>query len=280
MQLQSVLFSLLLATSVAAKGDKAVSEKSQCNQMRKLQRFVDFASNTTKLQEITKNNATKVAELQAEASAASGKLTTLKSNVTLVSDCAIINASERQEEQCEETWELQAFVAFASNTTALAAKTNNNATKIAAIQAKASKAATELQSLMSNSTLQAACPAIMQKEKCEGMKKLEKFIEKAHNQTLLDNATNGNSTKADWIKADAAKAQAKLTELQNNRTFMNACNALGLGKGSTGKGIDSGASTEASATTGQSAAALVQVSSVQLTMLSTILVIAAGMFLL
>ena len=142
MQLQSILFSFLLVTSAAAKGNKAVSEKSQCKQIRKLQKFVDLASNTTRLQEVTNNNATKVAQLQTEASAAATQLTTLQSNATLVSDCAIINASEDQEDRCEETFELQAFITFASNTTALAAKTDNNATKIAAIQAKASTAAT------------------------------------------------------------------------------------------------------------------------------------------
>lgn len=247
--------------------------------MRKLQRFVDIASNTTKLQEITNNNATKVAALQAEASAASTQLTTMQSNATLVSDCAVINASEEQEDRCEETFELQAFIAFASNATALAEKTNNNATKIAAIQAKASTAATKLQSLTSNSTLQAACPAILQKDECKSMKKLENFIAKANNQTVVDQATNGDSAKADKIRAEAAEAQAELTQMQSNKTFMDACAALGM-TGGTGKGIDSGASTEASATTGQSAATVVQVGSIQMTMLSTILVVAAGMSLL
>ena len=279
MQLQSILFSFLLVTSAAAKGNKAVSEKSQCKQIRKLQKFVDLASNTTRLQEVTNNNATKVAQLQTEASAAATQLTTLQSNATLVSDCAIINASEDQEDRCEETFELQAFITFASNTTALAAKTDNNATKIAAIQAKASTAATKLQALTSNSTLQAACPAILQKDQCKGMKQLEKFIAKANNQTVLDKATKGNSTKADKIKAEAVQAQAKLTELQSNTTFMDACAALGMA-GKTGKGIDSGASTEAAATSGKSSAALVQVGNIQLTMLSTILVVAAGMCLL
>ncbi|KAK0113997.1 hypothetical protein ONS95_014238 [Cadophora gregata] len=279
MQLHSILFSLFLVASVIAKGDKQKSEKSQCKQIRKLQKFVDLASNTTKLEEVTNNNATKVAEIQAEASAAATQLTTLQSNATLVSDCAVINASEEQEDRCEETLELQAFIAFASNTTALAAQTNNNATKMAAIQAKASTAATKLQALTSNSTLQAACPAILQKEECKGMKKLEKFIEKANNQTLLDQATNGNTAKADKIKAEAVQAQAQLTELQSNKTFMDACAALGI-TGKTGKGIDSGASTEAAATSGKSSATLVQVGSIQFTMLSTILVVAAGMFFL
>ncbi|KAL5323040.1 hypothetical protein ACEPPN_007568 [Leptodophora sp. 'Broadleaf-Isolate-01'] len=279
MQLQSILFSLLLATSVAAKGDKAQSEKSQCKQIRKLQKFVDFASNTTKLEEFTNNNAAKVAQLQAEAAAASTQLTSMQGNTTLVADCAIINAAEEQENQCEETFELQAFIAFTSNATALAAKTDNNATRITAIQAKASTAATRLESLMSNSTLQAACPAILQKDQCKAMKKLEQFIAKANNQTVLDKATKGNSTKADKIKAEAVQAQAQLTELQSNKTFMDACAALGMTVG-TEKGIDSSASTEAAATSGQSSATTVRVGNIQLTMLSTILVVAAGMFLL
>ncbi|KAH7383086.1 hypothetical protein BKA64DRAFT_176746 [Cadophora sp. MPI-SDFR-AT-0126] len=279
MQFRSIILPLLLTISVAAKSDKAVSEKSQCKQIRKLQKFVDLASNTTKLEEVTKNDAAKVAQLQAEASAAATQLTTLQSNATLVSDCAIINASEEQEDRCEETFELQAFIAFASNTTAVAAKTENNATKIAAIQAKASTAATKLQALTSNSTLQAACPEILQKDQCKDMKQLEKFIAKANNQTVLDKATKGNTTKADKIKAEAVQAQAELTKLQSNKTFMDACAALGMA-GTTGKGIDSGASTEAAATTGNSSATLVKVGNIQFTMLLTISVVAAGMCLL
>ncbi|KAH7369565.1 hypothetical protein BKA65DRAFT_1437 [Rhexocercosporidium sp. MPI-PUGE-AT-0058] len=279
MQLQSILFSLLLTTSVAAKADKPISEKSQCKQIRKLQKFVDLASNTTKLQELTNNNATKVAQLQAEASTASTQLTSLQSNATLISACAVINASQEQEDRCEETFKLQAFIAFASNTTALAAKTNNNATKIASIQAKASTAATKLQSLMGNSTLQAACPTILQKDECKGMMQLAQFVAKVNNQTVLDKVTKGNSTKADKIKTEAVQAQAMLTELQSNKTFMDACKALGMTVGS-GRGIDSGASTEAATTSGKSSGTIVRVGSIQFTMLSTILVVAAGMFLL
>lgn len=275
MQLLSLLCSTLLVTSVVAKGGKAQTEKSQCKQIRKLQKFVDFASNTTQLEEATNKNSTKVSQIQAKAEEAKTKLTSLQSNATLVGDCAVINAAEEQDHQCEKTFELQAFIKFASNDTKLAEKTNNNATKIAAIKAKVPEATTKLQSLESNSTLQAACPAVLQKDECKGMMKLMKFIKKANNQTTLDKLSKGNSTKADKIKAEAKQAQTVLDAMMGNKTFMAACEKLGM-TGKNGKGIDSGASTEAGATN-QSAASIVHVGSM---MLSTIVVVAAGMFLL
>lgn len=55
---------------------------------------------------------------------------------------------------------LQKLVTLASNQTALDEKTKNNATKAAALQAKASTAATKLDTLTSNTTLVSACSAI------------------------------------------------------------------------------------------------------------------------
>lgn len=274
MQFQSLFLSVLIATSVAAKNKaKATSEKSQCKKMMKLEKFVTFASNTTKLDEVTKNNATKISEIQAEASAASQDLSTMKENTTLVADCAVINAQAMVEDQCQETFTLQRFVAFAENTTAVAVKTNNNETKIAAIQAKASQASAKLQILTSNSTLQAACPAVMQKDECKAMERLQKFVNNANNQTKLDKSTKGNSTKAEEIKAEAAQAQTRLTEWTNNETFMAACASMGMTN--TGKDIDSGSTQEA--TSGKKSVASMISTNTQFTILSTILVVAVGM---
>ncbi|EKD18728.1 hypothetical protein MBM_02970 [Drepanopeziza brunnea f. sp. 'multigermtubi' MB_m1] len=276
MQFQSILLSALFATSVVAKGDKVLSEKSMCKQMHKLEKFVAFASNTTELELITNNNATKVTQLQAEASAAAQKLSTMQSNATLVADCAVVNAQAEEEDQCRETFALQQFVKFAANTTEVAAKTNNDATKIANIQAEASVAATKLQSLESNSTLQAACPAVLQKDECKAMMKIQKFVNKVENATTLAKLSKGDATKEQELKEKAAMAQTKLKQLQSNATFMAACNAMGM-KGTTGKGIDSGASSEESATNGpKSGASMAGASSV----LSTLVVVAVGMLLL
>lgn len=282
MHFQSLLISLLLATSVAAKGNKtestkAVSEKGQCKEIVKLNKLVELASNSTKLDVITKNNATKIAEIQAKASTASTKLKTLESNSTLISACAVIDAQEVEDNQCQETFALQRFVKFAANSTAVATATKNNATKIANIQSEASKAATKLQTLTSNSTLQAACPAVMQKDECNMMKTLQKFVDVANNASRLDKIAKGNTTKEAEIKARAAKVQTKLTAMTSNATFMAACTALKgkgttSGNGTTGNGISS--------TSTKSAANMLKNAGGRAFGLSTILVVMLGMFAL
>ena len=53
----------------------------------------------------------------------------MTSNATLVSTCAVIDAAAKTEDTCDEMKSLQKLVALASNETALADKTKNNATK-------------------------------------------------------------------------------------------------------------------------------------------------------
>ena len=110
--------------------------------------------------------------------------------------------------------------------TAVNATTKNNATKIAAIELKASEAASKLQVLQSNSTLQAACPAVMQDDECKAMDGLEKFVKVANNQTKLEEITKGNATKIAEIQAKGTMAQMKLSAMQANATFVAACAAL------------------------------------------------------
>jgi len=104
MQFTSLFVSLLLSSAVMAKGNKtkAVTDKSICNDMAKLTKLVDLAANTTKLEDKTNNNATKIAEIQAKASAASTQLTTMESNATLTSTCAVIAAAEKVEDDCDD----------------------------------------------------------------------------------------------------------------------------------------------------------------------------------
>jgi hypothetical protein len=278
MHFRSLVVSLLLATSVAAKGNeiestKTVSESGQCKEMVKLNKFVELASNTTKLDAITKNNATKIAEIQAKASTASTTLKTLESNSTLMSACAVIDAQAAENDQCQETFALQRFVRFAANSTAVATATKNNATKIAKIQSEASKASTKLQTLTSNSTLQSACPAVMQKDECKMMNKLQKFVDVANNQTKLDMVAKGNTTKEAGIKAKAAKAQTKLTAMTGNATFMAACAAIEGKKTTAENGISS--------TNLKSAASMLKDAGAGAIGLSTLLVVVVvGMFAL
>ena len=270
MHFQSILISLL-ATSVAARCHNSLSEKSQCREMNRLNHLIELASNTTKLGEVTNNNATKIAEIKAKASSATTKLQTLQSNATLVSFCTVFDAQAAEEDGCQETFMLQRFIKFAANTTAVAIATNNNATKIANIQTKASKAAVKLQTLTSNSTLQAACPAVQQKDECRVMNKLQKFVNFANNQTELDEITKGNTTEEAEIKTRAAAAQIKLTAFQGNATFMSACAA-----------INSEKATESSTTTSvmSSGASIVKNTGVGFVGVSMILVVMLGMFVL
>jgi len=194
-----------------------------------------------------------------------------------MTNCAVIDAAQKEEDMCQETFALQAFVKFAANETAVASKTDNNATKIADIQLKASQAAAKLDTLTSNSTLQAACAAVMQKDICKFMDGLMKLIATANNQTKLDEITKGNTTKEDKIKAEATEAQTKLTEMQSNATLVSACNAL---KAQSDKGTTESATNSISSTNAKSAAIMLQLPGFASAVLSTMVVVAAGMFML
>jgi uncharacterized membrane protein (DUF106 family) len=164
MQFSSLFLSAILATAVVAKGGnkttKAVTDKSLCKEMNALNQIVKLASNETKLADKTKNNATKIAEIQAKASDASTQLATMSSNATLMATCATIDAAAKTKSQCESMQSLQKLITLAGNDTALAAKAKNNETKIAAIKDKATAAQTKLDALMSNSTLTTTCESL------------------------------------------------------------------------------------------------------------------------
>lgn len=163
MQFTSLFVSLLLSTAVVAKGGnktKAVTDKSLCKEMASLTKLVSLASNETKLAAKTKNNATKIADIQSKASLAATQLSTMESNTTLVSTCATISAAEATKDDCKTISQLQKLVSLAANETKLADKTKNNATKIASIKDKATTAQTKLDAMTSNTTLVDACASI------------------------------------------------------------------------------------------------------------------------
>ncbi|KAL5326021.1 hypothetical protein ACEPPN_007158 [Leptodophora sp. 'Broadleaf-Isolate-01'] len=163
MQFSNLFVSLLLSTAVVAKGGnktKAVTDKSICKEMAQLTKLVSLAANETKLADKTKNNATKIASIQAKASEAATQLSTMESNATLVSTCAVISAAEATKDDCKTMSKLEKLIATAANETKLAEKTKNNATKIASFKEKATAAQTELDAMMSNTTLVDACTAI------------------------------------------------------------------------------------------------------------------------
>ncbi|RDW91636.1 hypothetical protein BP5796_02801 [Coleophoma crateriformis] len=270
MQLSFLLVSVSMLAMVSAKGaNKAQTTEGQCKQMNKLEKFVSFAANDTLVAAVTKNNATKIADIQAKASAASTTLATMQQNTTLTATCAVVNAAQATTDGCQETFALQRFIDFANNDTAVTAATKGNATKAADIQAKASQASTQLATLTSNSTLQAFCPAVMQADQCKAMNKLQKVVDTANNATKLDKATKGNATKAAAFQARASQAAIKLSTMTSNSTFMTACAALKTTKDGT-------ASAAAASTTAKSAASALAGN----VFLSTIVLVFAGIMML
>jgi hypothetical protein len=172
MNLFSILLALLFTSAVIADGSselgKGKPEKSdnklkhthetitietECKEIIALERLKLLASNATELADKTHNNATKIAEIKIKAFDGTTRLAALKGNSTLIEDCAIIAAAEKLQHECKEIEKLEKFILFADNSTAVADKTKNNATKIVEIKAEASKDATELQKLETNTTL-------------------------------------------------------------------------------------------------------------------------------
>jgi hypothetical protein len=128
-----------------------------CFELLKLEGFLKFASNATEVSTRAKNNGTRINEIAAEASKSAAKLQELQSNATLVAICLVVDAHKKEKFQCEEIKGLQKFLTFTDNSTALAEKTKNNATKIEEIKAKSSKAADRLAKLLNNATLVSDC---------------------------------------------------------------------------------------------------------------------------
>lgn len=132
--------------------------------------------------------------------------------------------------QCNQVQKLTKMVDLAANTTKLDEKTKGNATKAAAFTAKAADAKTKLATLTSNSTLMDACTTIFSAEDtasdCAKMVGLQMLMKVAANDTLLNKKTDGNTTKADAIKAKATSKAADLTALQSNTTLTTICSGL------------------------------------------------------
>jgi hypothetical protein len=126
----------------------------------KLEKFIAIADNSSAVASKTEKNSTKIAKIAAEASKYAIKLQKHKSNTTLVGLCLIIDAFEREKHQCEKIKKLEKFIAFADNSTAVADKTENNATKIDEIKAQAFQDAALLAKLKSNVTLVSDCAAL------------------------------------------------------------------------------------------------------------------------
>lgn len=218
-------FSVLLlaaAGSVIAKGN-STSTKSQCKQVQKLTKIVNLAANSTRLDDKTDGNATKADAIKAKASEAATTLSTLQANTTLMAACSQIFAVEDMEDACSQMASLEKLTALVANATKLDNKFDGNATKIAAVQAKASAGADELATLSSNTTLTQFCAAKDLESTCSSMAKLQKEVDKASNATALSEKFNGNTTKVEKAQAKASKAAEKLQAMSSNSTLVNLC---------------------------------------------------------
>lgn len=129
--------------------------------------------------------------------------------------------------QCKQMAKLTKLMDVANNQTKLDKITDGNTTKADAIKAKAQEKMADLTTLQSNTTLMAACTQIFAvqdtEDACEKMQGLEKLQALVANQTALDEKTEGNTTKADAIKAKAQEKAADLTAMQGNATLTSFC---------------------------------------------------------
>ncbi|KAH6639987.1 hypothetical protein BKA67DRAFT_665368 [Truncatella angustata] len=227
MQLTNVFVSFLLAAAVSAKGKNGTtSVKSQCKEYAKLSNQVELATNETKLADKFDNNQTAIDAFKAKAADKQTQLDTLSSNSTLMSDCAVIQAHAEAVDSCDQIQSWEKDIATAANDTKLAAKFDNNATKIDAFKAKASAKATKLADMTSNTTLTDFCSVQATVDDCKTMSKLQKEIATVSNTTALQAKFDGNQTKIDKFTAAAAKAQTKLDALMANSTLMSTCSSL------------------------------------------------------
>lgn len=136
---------------------------------------------------------------------------------------------ESTEFKCLEIHDLTKLVNLANNATRLNRTTHGDATKAAAIKAEASKAASTLAGLKSNSTLVASCDKIFAHEEmveqCARMHSFERLEALAANATRLDNKFHGDAAKISAVKAEATADASKLSKLSGNATLTQFCAA-------------------------------------------------------
>lgn len=254
MKFLSALVLAMASVAIAKDGNNTdgTSTKSQCKQVSKLTKLMDIAGNSTKLDKVTKGNATKAADIQAKASQMSTKLTELQSNTTLMTACDQIFAVQDTEDACDKMQGLQKLNALIANQTALDEKTKGNTTKADAIKAKAQEKAADLTAMESNTTLTSFCAGFSDKQSCKAMAKLAKEQEFAANTTALNAKFNGDADKISKFQAKLTSKAAKVNALMSNSTLMDTCNSLGITTAST----TTGASTSSGSTDNKKSAAV------------------------
>ena len=140
----------------------------QCAKMARLTKLTAISKNSTEKAEVVSKakNATMATE---EIDAAPAKLAAMTTNSTLVTECAVVDASLKLHDQCKTIRRLTKLTTIANNATEVAeiAGKSKNATRTTdQIKGAASKLAT----LTSNSTLMAACSSEAEKPEASGSK--------------------------------------------------------------------------------------------------------------
>ena len=137
--------------------------KAKCAEISRLTKLANLVNNSTKLADYqAKHNLTsaEMQKLKDMAANATTKLAQLKSNTTLVNECATMQAAEKLKAQCKEMQELTKLVKLANNATALQdlqTKYNLTASQVQKIKNEAANATVKLTKLQSNSTLMVDC---------------------------------------------------------------------------------------------------------------------------
>lgn len=204
----------------------ATSTKAQCRQVARLTELASLAANQTKLDEVSKGNATRADALKAKAADGAAQLATLQANSTLMAVCDQVFAAEAMEDACGRLQRMEKLAGVVANATALDLRTDGNATKSDALKAKVAADADQLTALQSNATLTAFCAGLDTQDACRNLARLQKEVDLAANATALDTKFNGNATKVANFQAKAEKVQAKLAALQENTTLTDACASL------------------------------------------------------
>ena len=139
------------------------SVKAKCVQISRLTKLANLVNNSTELAVYQAKHNLTTAELQklkAMAANATVQLARLKSNTTLMNDCATIAAAEKLQAQCKEMTVLMDLAKLANNATALKdlqTKYNLTASQVQKLKNEAANATVKLTQLQSNSTLMADC---------------------------------------------------------------------------------------------------------------------------
>ncbi|KAK8040113.1 hypothetical protein PG993_008524 [Apiospora rasikravindrae] len=129
--------------------------------------------------------------------------------------------------QCFQMAKLEMITQLGANDTALAAKFNNNQTKIDDFKKKVAESDTKLKAMTANATLVGECATInaeaREKGQCGKMKFAEKLVAMAGNDTALAAKFKNNQTKIDDFKTKATAAKADLSAMQGNATLTAFC---------------------------------------------------------